>query len=74
MALFNSFKISNQLPDQRRRRKSAESCEGQKERLRRQRHRQEVQLEADGAAAGAPRARVSDPRLSRTHAQYQLVR
>ncbi len=50
------------FPDQRGRRKFTEGGERQEECVRRQRHRQEVKLEADGAAAGGRVEKLVLPR------------
>ena len=69
------MKQKNSILDQRGGRKLAEGCQRQEERLWREHHRQEVELEADGASARIARARITDSRLTRTHlAQFKLVR
>jgi hypothetical protein len=54
--------IGHFFPDQRGRRKFTEGGERQEECVRRQRHRQEVKLEADGAAAGGRVEKLVLPR------------
>ena len=56
--------------DQRGRGEPSQSCQRQKERFRREHHRQEVQLQVDGTPARTSRTRVTNTRLAGTHAQH----
>ena len=56
------------------RREPAQGGQGQEVRLRRQLHREEVQLEADRAAGGAAGAGLADTRVLAEDAQHEFVR
>ena len=60
--------------DQRGRREPAQGRQRQEVGLRRQLHRQEVQLEADRAADGAPGAGLADPGVLAKDAQHEFIR